>query len=162
MDAVGELAQLLDRQLGLDARLGDQLRRARRIALEPRLGEAQRQGHADQALLGAVVQIALDAPPLLVGRGDDPLPGVAQVVDAVAQGARATGVARLAREADLLHRGCGGHGDHVAPARRLGLDAGCHGTGSAQRDRDLLQEVQRVLQARLHPRLDAWARRTPA
>jgi len=36
------------------------------------LGGAQSQGKGDQALLGAVVQIALDAPAGLVGGGDDP------------------------------------------------------------------------------------------
>jgi hypothetical protein len=43
MDAAGELAQLADRLLGLLARLSDQLRRARRVVLQSRLGHAQDQ-----------------------------------------------------------------------------------------------------------------------
>jgi hypothetical protein len=65
-----------------------QLGRARGIARDPRLGEAEGQGHGDQPLLGAVVEIALDAPALFVGGGEDALPGVAQVVDPRAQLAR--------------------------------------------------------------------------
>jgi hypothetical protein len=39
-----------------------------------RRGAAQLQGEGDQALLGAVVQVPLDAPPDLVGGGHDPGP----------------------------------------------------------------------------------------
>lgn len=41
--------------------------------------QPQPQGQADQALLGAVVQVAFQAPPLLVARGDDAGARVAQV-----------------------------------------------------------------------------------
>jgi hypothetical protein len=49
------------------------------------------------------VQIALDALALGVGGGDDALPGVVQVVDAFAQGARTSRFSGLARETDWLH-----------------------------------------------------------
>ena len=106
MDAPRQLAQLLDGELGLLARLRHQLGRARGIGRDPRLGEAEGEGHGDQPLLGAVVEIALDAPALLVGGGEDALPGVAQVVDPRAQRARTPGVGGLAGEAELGHRIC--------------------------------------------------------
>ena len=73
---------------------------------EPRLGEAQGQCEGDQALLRAVVEVALDAPALRVGGVDDALPGVAQVIDALAQSPRALVIGGLAREADLAHLKC--------------------------------------------------------
>ena len=101
VDAAREVAQLLHRELGLLARLGDQARgRAAGSLCQARLGEAEREGDGDQPLLGAVVQVALDAPALLVGGGDDALAGAAQVVDALAQRARPPQLGGLAREAD--------------------------------------------------------------
>ena len=85
VDPPRQLAQLLDRELGLLPRLRHQLGRARRIARDPRLREPEREGHGDEPLLGAVVEIALDAPALLVRGGEDALPGVAQIVDPRAQ-----------------------------------------------------------------------------
>ena len=102
MDAACELAQLLDGGLGLLAGLSDQPGRGRRIALELRLGEAERHCHGDHALLSAVVQIALDPPPLGVGGVEDALAGVAQVVDAGAQCAGALLRGGFAGEEDLL------------------------------------------------------------
>ena len=49
--------------------------RRRAGAAQLMLGVAQRQSDRDEALLGAVVQVALDPPPLLVRRRDDPGPG---------------------------------------------------------------------------------------
>jgi hypothetical protein len=83
--------------------LGNQLGNARRITREPRLGQPEHHRQGDQALLRAVVQIALDAWALGVGGGDDALPGVVQVVDALAQGARAPRFSGLAWETDWLH-----------------------------------------------------------
>jgi hypothetical protein len=85
VDAAGQLAQLLDRELGLLARLRDQRRRALRIVVDARLGDAECHRHRDEPLLRAVVEVALDPPALGVGRGDDPLPRGAQIVDAVPQ-----------------------------------------------------------------------------
>jgi hypothetical protein len=106
MDAAGELAQLLDRELGLLAGLRDQRDCAGRVGLEPRLGEPQDQCEGDQALLRAVVEVALDPPALRVGGVDDALPGVAQVIDALAQSPRALVIGGLSREADLTHLKC--------------------------------------------------------
>ena len=89
MDAARELAQLLDGGLRLDARLGDELLRAVGIGREALLGEAERHGHRHHPLLRAVVQVALDPPALIVGRGEDALARPAQVVDALAQRTRA-------------------------------------------------------------------------
>ena len=88
VDPARDLAQLLDGELGVLARLGDQERRARGIARQPRLGDAEREGHGDHPLLGAVMEVALDPPALGVGGVDDALPGAAQVVHAGAQRAR--------------------------------------------------------------------------
>ena len=63
----------------------------------------EREGDGDQALLRAVVEVALDPPALRVGGVDDALPRVAQVVHALAQRARALVFGGLTREADLAH-----------------------------------------------------------
>jgi len=75
VDPLGDLAQLVEyvgqpggHLVQLRAQLG-RLRRHRRP------GDAQPQREGDQLLLGAVVQIALDAAPGLVGGGDDARPG---------------------------------------------------------------------------------------
>ncbi|MGZ6574593.1 MAG: hypothetical protein ACXVHB_19580 [Solirubrobacteraceae bacterium] len=49
------------------------------------------------------MQITLDALALGVGGRDNALPGVAQVVDPLAQDARTPRFSELAREADRLH-----------------------------------------------------------
>ena len=51
----------------------------------------------------AVVEVALDPAALGVGGGDDPVPGVAEVVHALAQRARPSLLGGLAREEDLPH-----------------------------------------------------------
>src|SRR6185312_1492646 len=74
MDAAGELAQLLGRV----RQLGDRFVRHRGGCLrgigQLRPGRAQRQRDRDQALLGAVVQVAPDLATGLVLGGDDPRP----------------------------------------------------------------------------------------
>ena len=52
-------------------RLVEQLRGQRGVALELAAGQAERQREADEVLLGAVVQVALDPAPGVVRRGDD-------------------------------------------------------------------------------------------
>ena len=113
MDAARQLAQLLDGELGLLARLRDELRGRVRIAVDPRLGEPERDGHGDEPLLRAVVQIALDPAPLGVGGGDDPLARGAQIVHPVAQHARAPQLGWLSWKANLLAAG-----DQAQPAAR--------------------------------------------
>jgi hypothetical protein len=104
VDAPRQLAQLLDRELGLLARLRHQPRRAGGIPRDLGLRETEGQGHGDQPLLGAVVEVTLDAPALFVGGREDALPGVAQVVDPRAQLACTPRLGGLAGEADLGHR----------------------------------------------------------
>ena len=78
------------------------------VGREALLGEAERDGHRDHPLLRAVVEVALDAAALGVGRGEDALAGAAQVVDPRAQRAGATLLGRLTRKAHL--------GPHRSPA----------------------------------------------
>ena len=73
MDAAGEVAQLLERGAGLRLRLVDELQRhAVRVVAQALAGHAELEAEGDEALLRAVVQVALDAPALGVGGGDDP------------------------------------------------------------------------------------------
>ena len=71
MDAAREVAQLGERELGVLARLPDEVERVLALG-EPVLGEPDRQGDGHEPLLRAVVQVALEPPALRVGRGDDP------------------------------------------------------------------------------------------
>ena len=130
MDPARQLAQLLDGELGLLAGLADQPERPLGVRLEARLGEPERDGHGDHPLLSPVVQVALDPPALGVGGRDDPLPGVAEVVHALAQRACAPMLGRLAREADLAH-----------PPRLSVVSAG--GSGEAERAHDASQPLGR-------------------
>ena len=66
-----ELAQLLQRLQQALARLAHQRPGVGAVVAQARLGQAQRHGDRDQALLRAVVQVALDAPALGVGGLDD-------------------------------------------------------------------------------------------
>ena len=52
-------------------RLVEQLGRERRVGLELAAREPQRQRQADEVLLRAVVQVALDPAPRVVARGHD-------------------------------------------------------------------------------------------
>ena len=71
VDPAGELAQLGDRLLDLVLRAREHVR-VGRVAARGR--EPERDGERDEPLLRAVVEVALDPPPLGVGRGDDPGP----------------------------------------------------------------------------------------
>lgn len=55
-------------------RLADQLRGPARVPAGDGAGEPQPHGESDEVLLGAVVDVALDARAGDVGRRDDPLP----------------------------------------------------------------------------------------
>ena len=71
----GELAELVDG----DGDLGDRVVEGAAdlgidVGAEGVLGVAQGETDRHQPLLGAVVQVAFDAAPLLVGGGDDPGP----------------------------------------------------------------------------------------
>ena len=81
MDAAREVAQLADRALGLVARLTDEVERVV-AAPEPVARHPQVQRDGDEPLLRPVVQVALQAPALGVGGGDDARLRGAQVDDA--------------------------------------------------------------------------------
>ena len=76
VDAAREVAQLLQREARLLARLAHQLGGRRVALLGALLGHAQRQRERHEPLLGAVVEVALDAPALGVGGRDDARAGV--------------------------------------------------------------------------------------
>ena len=76
VDALAELAQLGQRvREGRPAPRDDRLRRGSGRRSSRALGEAERHRDRHEALLGAVVEVALDPPPLGVGRLDDPSRG---------------------------------------------------------------------------------------
>ena len=75
MDAAREVAQLLERGARLRLRLVDELQRhAVGVVAQALAGHAELEAEGDEALLRAVVQVALDAAALGVGGGDDPAP----------------------------------------------------------------------------------------
>ena len=78
MDPLGELAELPQRLLELDLALGEELL-ARRVDVAAE--ELEPHAEREEPLLGAVVQIALEPPPLLVAGADDPGPRLSQLVE---------------------------------------------------------------------------------
>ena len=71
MDAAHEVADVLQRRLGLLVGIGDhRSARLRVVMLELVPRRAQVGGEGDEALLGAVVEITLDAPTLRLGAVD--------------------------------------------------------------------------------------------
>ena len=86
VDAVGEVAQLLDRRPGR-ARPAARASpcRAAGVVGDDVLGQAQVHGQRHQVLLGAVVQVALDPAALGVAGRDDAGPRFAQLVGLLAQ-----------------------------------------------------------------------------
>ena len=85
MQAAGELAQLGGRLAELARRLLEQLLRRRGVGVELLAREPQVERQRDQPLLGAVVEVALEAAALVVGGLDDPRPRRAQLLDPGAQ-----------------------------------------------------------------------------
>ena len=71
MQAAGQLAQLLQRELQLLRRPGEQLLRRVGIGAELGLRQAQRERERDEPLLGAVVQVPLEPAALGVGGLDE-------------------------------------------------------------------------------------------
>ena len=80
MDAAREVAQLLQRELRLLPGLPHQLSRGRIAARGALLGHPQIQRQRHEALLGAVVEVALDPPALRVRGRDDARAGVLELV----------------------------------------------------------------------------------
>ena len=72
VDALGELAQLGERVGELAPRLLEQGLDGRGVALGAGVGEPERHRDGDEALLGPVVQVALDPPALHLRGLDDP------------------------------------------------------------------------------------------
>ena len=68
------------------------------------LGHAQVQGEGDETLLGAVVEVALESPPLGVGGVHDPRPRVSGLLELSAQ---------LGEEPLVVERETGGAGNCV-------------------------------------------------
>ena len=125
MQAAGQLAQLPERLRELAARLGDG-GAGLGVVAQARLEHAQLEVQRDQALLGAVVEVALQAPPLALSGLEDARADGAQLVDAGQQlgleprvldgdrGRRADGVQQLGLLAQrrVVHER--GHGRAVA------------------------------------------------
>ena len=75
MDPAGELAQLVERGGELLARAASRtLGRRLGVGVDLRLREPERERERDEALLGAVVEVPLEAAPCLVAGLDDPCP----------------------------------------------------------------------------------------
>ena len=114
VDAVRELAQLGQRRLHVAAQLLEHGLDRLRVALDELAGEADLHRERDEVLLRAVVQVALDPAPRLVGRGHDAQPRRLELL-----------VALLQRLEAGLQRGVEPHVVQREPdlARELGQDA---------------------------------------
>ena len=104
MEPAGELAELFERELEVFADAVEHRFRGRRVVVQGFLGHAQVEGEGDEALLGAVVEVAFESPPL----------GVGGVHDARARvsGLRELG-SQLGEEPLVVEREAGGAGDGV-------------------------------------------------
>ena len=74
MDPASELAQLGEAPLQLGPGPIQHLGHIRRIVIEPGSRQLECEGEGHELLLGAVVEVALDPPPLGVAGSDDPGP----------------------------------------------------------------------------------------
>ena len=80
IDAPGEVAEILQRGVGLALELADQLARLLRVPFDQAVGELELDGERHQLLLRAVVDVALQPPALGILRGDQPLLRGLQIV----------------------------------------------------------------------------------
>ena len=71
VEAARELAELLERELEVVADAVEHRSGGRRVVVQGFLGHAQVQREGDEALLGAVVEVALESSSLGVGGVDD-------------------------------------------------------------------------------------------
>jgi hypothetical protein len=120
VDAPGQLAQLGQGQVqlrgGATKTLGERWVGGRVQAL---LGHADRQGDADQALLGAVVDVALQAAALLVLGGDDALARRPELLNQPDVAQRQAGLGGQVGQQRVLGGGeglAGGFGEVSAPS----------------------------------------------
>jgi hypothetical protein len=149
VQAADEPAQLGDGVLGLLVGVVEQLADGRRVLLVARLGAAERHPQRDEALLGAVVQVALELAPFRLPCVDDAGAAALQLVHSAGEhlGHRAE---QRAGEGDVRggeraqHGGCGEQqheaepGEQGAPAP--GVDEGDPVRGGAvRRDRQAEQ-----------------------
>lgn len=128
VDAMGKLSQRQDRFVGLGAELGDYTGRlAGPFLLGQRLGQRQTDLHGDQLLLGTIVEVALEATPLVVLGTDQALSGGPQLLHVVQQ---------LGGETDVAQHqaGLGGNvRDELVLCGRDGLASRLgHGEGAQQ------------------------------
>ena len=79
VDAARELAELGGGVGRSSTRLVEQLARLGGVVVDPRARHAQLERELDQPLLGAVMEVALEPSPCLVGGLDDPRPRRAQL-----------------------------------------------------------------------------------
>ena len=88
-DPGGERAELVEGAVDVVGQPLEQLAGAGRAAGHHLLGELEPDPQRDEPLLAAVVQVALDPPALVVGRGEDPRPRgpqlAARAVDALGE-----------------------------------------------------------------------------
>ena len=120
VDAARELAQLGEARLQLDHRAVEQRRGLLGVRIHAPARVAEQQGEADQPRLGAVVQVALQAPALGVAGLHEPRAGGAQLDDPGAQiGVQARHVAaqQPAQEGEGQQRGGGERGPPRGVAR---------------------------------------------
>jgi hypothetical protein len=73
IDAPREVAQIVESSFGVSLDVAEQFGALGGIPFSQLLGEPGLDGKGDQLLLGAVVEVALDPPSLLVLRGDESL-----------------------------------------------------------------------------------------
>ena len=86
MDAAGQLAQLREAAAEFVLGLGQDLPRGLRVAVELRGDHAQLERHRDEALLGAVVQVALEPHAFGVADLDEARPRCGQLLVGVGIG----------------------------------------------------------------------------
>ena len=79
MDPARELAQLLERLRELVGRRRDELLRQRGVGTDAVVDHPELERDGDEPLLRAVVEVALQPPPLRVARGDEALARGAQL-----------------------------------------------------------------------------------
>ena len=71
VEAASQLAQLVERERELVAGAGEEVTSGRGVAVELAQCDAKGQCQRDDPLLRAVVEVALEPPPLDVARADD-------------------------------------------------------------------------------------------
>ena len=143
VDPARELAQLGQRPLHLELRLVQQIQR-RVVLADRRLQQLERHPHGQEPLLGAVVEIPLEAPALLVAGPDDPGARLAQLEQLGA---------KLGLQPLVLERQAGGRAGRFEERRLIEEDRIVHdGREILADERDRAVGADRQLAARALPR----------